>query len=70
MELTLLTFTSCAERVRRSRLAGTLALECRFLLDALGSLHQPMLDLAKLNGLTNPKNMDRFTRMPLSMGLG
>jgi len=28
-----------------------------------------MLELAKLNGMTNRKDMDRFTRMLLSMGL-
>lgn len=48
----------------------TLDLERLFLRDALGSFHQPMLDLAKLNGLTTRKDMDRFTLMLRSMGLG
>ena len=59
-----------ANRTGAARIHDTLALECRFLRDALGGLHQPMLDLAKLNCLTNRKDIDRFTRMLLSMGLG
>jgi len=59
-----------ANRTGAARIHDTVALECRFLRDALGGLHQPMLDLAKLNCLTTRKDMDRFTRMLLSMGLG
>jgi hypothetical protein len=62
--------TPLANRTGVAQIHDTLALECCFLRDALGSLHQPMLDLAKLNGLTSRKDMDRFTRMLLSMGLG
>lgn len=59
-----------ANRTGAAQIHDTLALECRFVRDALGSLHQPILDLAKLNGLTTRKDMDRFTLMLLSMGLG
>lgn len=59
-----------AGRTGKEQIHDTLALECRFLRDALGSLHKPMLDLAKLTGLTSRKEMDRFTQMLLSMSLG
>jgi len=59
-----------ASRTGVAQIRDTLALKCRFLRDALGSFHQPTLHLTKLNSLTTRKDMDRFTRMLLSMGLG
>lgn len=58
-----------ADRTGVSQIHDTLALECRFLRDALGSFHQPMLELARLTCVTSRNDMDRFSRMLVSMVL-
>lgn len=59
-----------AGRTGKPRIHETLALESSFIRDALGNLSQPILNIAGIEDLRTRKDMDRFVRSLLSMGLG